>query len=117
MIDFVDCLRLQPLVDHRDKQRWEYRHSSLLLSTPKYTEAGYYHQSSNLGLFSFNPYFTAALFFCTYEMMKKLLRPHTGDSAAIQASSHMFAASCGEVVSILVILTRDQNLNFSLRKL
>ena len=50
-------------------------------------------------------------------MMKKLLRPHTGDSAAIQASSHMFAASCGEVVSILVILTRDQNFYFSLTKL
>ena len=48
-------------------------------------------------------------------MMKKLLRPHAGDSAAIQASSHMYAASCGEVVSILVTLTRD--FHFSVRKL
>ena len=50
-------------------------------------------------------------------MMKKLLRPYTGNSAAIQASSHMFAASCGEVVSISVISARGQNLHFSEKNL
>ena len=92
----------------------------LLLSALNHldTEAGYYHHSSNLGLFSRHPCFTAALFFCTYEMTKKLLRPHTRDSTAIQASSHMFAASCGEVVSIIFIVSeRNQNLHVSLRKI
>ena len=47
--------------------------------------------------------FSAAVFFCTYEGVKKMFSNHLG---AYESLGHMTAAAAGEVVSILIFIVR-----------